>query len=136
MIFDNKSYNLFMMKKILIIEDEDLVRQMLQSFLQHAGYESYVINNVKLDEIKSISKNYDVILCDFMMPDISGYDIYNALDTEDRKKVIISTGGYIDYEKEEFFKNHGVHILYKPFILKELLRLINEMCSEKLCKES
>ncbi len=113
------------MKNILIIEDEEFIIQILQVFLTQKGYNVEVVREINLHNIKSLSKNYDVIICDYMMPFFTGFDIYNALDEVDKKKIIILTGGYIDFENEDFLKKAGVTILYKPFHFGELMSKID-----------
>lgn len=113
--------------KILVIEDEDLIFQILKSFFERYGYQCEYLNPKNLQDILEHPKDdYDVILCDYMMPNVTGMDVYNALNSELREKFIIMTGGFIDNEKQNILRSSNVKIVNKPFDIMELHMLIRE----------
>lgn len=113
--------------KVLIIEDEDLIFQVISPFLESYGCccEHLKPKNIK-EVLKCLEKDFDVILCDYMMPEVTGWDIFNNISEELRKKFIILTGGYIDYEREKIFKATNIKIVYKPFDMHELYSIVKE----------
>lgn len=118
--------------KILIIEDEDFIYQLLKAFFNNFGYECNKIKPIDLESTLDIMrKGYDVILCDYMMPGITGWDIFQAIDDELKRKFIITTGGYIDCDKEKQLKASNVKIIYKPFNMEYLHSLIKEIYEGK-----
>ena len=68
-----------MMKKILVIEDEEFIRENLIELLEIEGFEALGAENgcVGVD----LAKQYqpDLILCDVMMPELDGYGVYDSL---------------------------------------------------------
>jgi DNA-binding NtrC family response regulator len=55
------------------------------------------------------------------MPKVTGWDIYKSLDNNLKKKFVLITGGYIDYEKEKEIIEENIKIIYKPFDLNQLM---------------
>lgn len=67
------------MKKVLIIEDSDDIREGIVEILDLAGYETYSAKNGKLG-VDLAQKNLpDIILCDIMMPELDGYGVLYLL---------------------------------------------------------
>jgi CheY-like chemotaxis protein len=67
------------MKKILIIEDSDDIREGIVEILELAGYETYAANNGKLGVDLAYKHIPDLILCDIMMPELDGYGVLYLL---------------------------------------------------------
>ncbi len=63
------------MKKILLVEDEPLIQKTLKMLLQRRGHEVTALSS----GIKAIAQihdeNFDLIICDLMLQDITGFDI-------------------------------------------------------------
>ncbi|MEJ7559116.1 MAG: response regulator [Pedobacter sp.] len=69
-----------MNKKILIIEDNDAIRENVVEILQMAKYEVYEADNGKLGVEMALKHLPDVILCDIMMPELDGYGVLYMLN--------------------------------------------------------
>lgn len=67
------------MKKALIIEDSDDIREGTAEILDLAGYETYMAKNGKIGVDLAIKHLPDVILCDIMMPELDGYGVLYLL---------------------------------------------------------
>jgi len=65
--------------KVLVIDDEPEITDIVQTFLHEAGYQVMVENAP--DKAIEVAQNFqpDIILLDIMMPDVNGYDICEAL---------------------------------------------------------
>lgn len=68
-----------MMKKALIIEDSDDIREGTAEILSLAGYETYTAKNGKIGVDLAIKHLPDIILCDIMMPELDGYGVLYLL---------------------------------------------------------
>jgi CheY-like chemotaxis protein len=69
----------------------------------------------------------DVILCDLIMPRISGIDVYSwvrANRPELRDRFVIVTGGQHGDRSREFLQRTELPVVYKPFIVTEVAQLI------------
>jgi CheY-like chemotaxis protein len=63
------------MKKILIIEDEILIQQSLKKLFERKGLDVDVSASGKMAIDLILKHNYDRIICDLMLQDISGFDV-------------------------------------------------------------
>jgi CheY-like chemotaxis protein len=63
------------MKKFLIIEDEVLIQQSLKKLLERRGFQIDVSASGKQAIEFILNYNYDRIICDLMLQDISGFDV-------------------------------------------------------------
>ena len=77
------------MQKILIIDDDDLIRQLYQEELSRAGFtvESFSSGKECLQALAS--NHYDLLLLDIMLPDTNGLDILKAVKSDDRTRNIL-----------------------------------------------
>jgi len=69
-----------MKKKVLIIEDNNDIRENVVEILQLAGYEPLEAGNGKTGVELAISHTPDIILCDIMMPELDGYGVLYMLN--------------------------------------------------------
>jgi CheY-like chemotaxis protein len=67
------------MRKILIIEDNDDIREGTAEMLDLAGYETYTAKNGKIGVELAVKHFPDLILCDIMMPELDGYGVLYLL---------------------------------------------------------
>lgn len=67
------------MKKILIIEDHDDIRENLAEILDLAGYETFTAENGKIGVEVAEKVRPDLILCDVMMPVLDGFGTLSIL---------------------------------------------------------
>jgi CheY-like chemotaxis protein len=64
-----------MSKKVLIIEDNNDIRENVVEILELAGYQVFDANNGKTGVDLAIKNVPDIILCDIMMPELDGYGV-------------------------------------------------------------
>lgn len=70
------------MKKILIIEDNKIMRDNIAELLQLTGYETEVAENGKEGVKKAKNSLPELIICDIMMPELDGYSVLHLLSKE------------------------------------------------------
>jgi DNA-binding response OmpR family regulator len=68
------------MRKILIIEDNQEVRENIAEIMQLSGYEVITAENGKLGIQKALSERPDLVICDIMMPALDGYGVLHLLN--------------------------------------------------------
>jgi two-component system, NtrC family, sensor kinase len=110
--------------RVLVLEDEVNVQQVICRVLQRNGYTvDRAINGIQ--GLKLISKeNYDLILCDIRVPQMSGPDFYKAAITKNpqlARKFIFMSGDTVSHTTREFLDQSKVEFLAKPFDLNKLV---------------
>ena len=110
------------MSDILIIEDEAQMRSGLKDNLEFEGYAVDVAEDGQSGLDKSLSKSYDLIILDVMLPKLSGFDVCKKIREKGIKTPIIM----LTAKGEEIDKVLGLELgaddyVTKPFSLRELL---------------
>lgn len=113
------------MSKILIVEDELPMLHGLRDNLEFEGYEVDTADEGQTGLEKVLANQYDLILLDVMLPNVSGFDICKAA----RKKGVESPIIMLTAKGEEIDKVLGLELgaddyMTKPFSLRELLARI------------
>jgi len=122
-----------MAKKILVIDDEDLIIRSLAKLIKKCGYDIAVSGSCEEALIKIVHFEIDLIISDIRMPEINGIEtirkIYEKLILNNCNKIpVIFITGYADKEMEENAKIlNPVGYIYKPFDIKEIKILIDEV---------
>ncbi|WP_111706904.1 response regulator [Lutibacter citreus] len=76
------------MKKILIIEDDVVLRETTAEILELENYKVVTASNGKRGVEQARIMLPDLIICDIMMPELDGYDVFKLLSEEDKTKKI------------------------------------------------
>lgn len=116
---------------ILIVEDEELVRNLTRDALLSNGYQVIEAQN-GAEAVKLFEKNsakIDLLMTDVVMPEMSGYELFRKLsNTSAELPKFLFTSGYLEDER---VKNTGFDIsrnfIQKPFQLNELILKIQEI---------
>ncbi|RQO76459.1 transcriptional regulator [Pedobacter sp. KBW01] len=116
-----------MKKKILIIEDNDDIRESTAEILSLAGYETFTANNGKIGVELAIKYHPHLILCDIMMPELDGYGVLYLLHKNPQTASIPFI--FITAKSERADMRKGMEMgaddyLTKPFDDIELLNAI------------
>jgi CheY-like chemotaxis protein len=76
------------MKKVLLIEDDIVVRENTAELLELANYKVFTAANGKIGVSEAKKQLPDIILCDIMMPELNGYGVLQILSKEQDTKHI------------------------------------------------
>jgi len=120
-------------EKVILVEDEDQVRNVILSVLSSAGYDVIVAKNGE-EGLKTIEEigfnNIDLIITDMIMPKMGGYELITKLKSfkpqSGMNVLFISGYSNIALSKNEFNKKE-FSILQKPFSASHLLKKVKEI---------
>lgn len=122
------------MTKILVIEDEQLVRENILDLLEAEGFDGIGAENGHIGITWAWEHKPDLIICDVMMPELDGYDVLKLL----RKEPVTATIPFIfltaKADKSDF--RQGMQLgaddyLTKPFTSADLLGAISMRLERK-----
>jgi len=112
---------------ILVVDDEDQVRILVEKMLHDLGYRVYAAaDGIEAVEMyRRYKSDIDLILLDMIMPNLAGKEAYAALRKINPKvKVILSSGYSQDGKAAEILGNGILGFIQKPFRLHELSSII------------
>ncbi len=116
------------MKKILVIDDEAPIRNILKIHLENASYAVCTSATGKDGIDLAINNKFDIILCDLKLTDMSGIDIIKTIRVNNRTVPVLAISGFIDNKViEEVNSIENVGYLSKPFLKKELLNALSDI---------
>ena len=115
--------------RVLVIDDEPVICRAVTRILSRAHDVVAVTSAERGLELLRAGEQYDVILCDLMMPNMTGMDLHSALTTSHPDlvdKVVFLTGGAFTQRAIQFLDNTENLRVDKPFDPIRLIGLINE----------
>ena len=112
--------------KILVVDDEQIVRWFLDSALRKRGHEVITASNISEASEKLDSEKIDILFIDLRMPEGNGAELIKTLhDKADKPKIVVCSA-FITPEFEEEFREQGISVLKKPFKIDELNKTIKK----------
>lgn len=115
------------MRKILVIEDNEDIRENLCEILELAGYATYAAENGKIGVEIAEKEHPDLIICDIMMPVLDGFGVLKILSNKATTANIPFVFLTAKTEKGDFRQGMSLgadDYITKPFESKELLEVI------------
>jgi len=125
-----KKSSIKVIKRILIIDDDDQLRQMLRKFLEHEGYTVSEASSGEEGIVRFSELPADLIITDLVMPGKSGIETAVAIKEEypDAKFILMSGCDWYGIDAEfEVAKSLGAITLKKPFEQKNIIEAIKQM---------
>ncbi|MFC1514089.1 response regulator [candidate division KSB1 bacterium] len=115
--------------KILVVDDEDFVRDLTVRMLKQLGYSVITAKNgieaVKI--YKDESESIDLVILDMIMPEMSGKETYAALKKIDPDIKVILSSGFSRHDKAaEIINEGGLGFIQKPFRILDLSTAIDK----------
>lgn len=113
--------------KILIIEDEKNISEIVAKYLEKEGYATLIAN----DGIEGLAlfrdSNPDLVISDVMMPTIDGFEVLREIRLISDVPVIMLTAKQEEVDRLKGFENGADDYVTKPFSPKELVRRVMVM---------
>ena len=114
--------------KVLFVDDEDSILQMVRETLADHGFEVDVARDGESGLRRLLQTPYDLALCDWKMPGLNGRQIYKRLcasNPEAAQRFIFMTGDVVNDNTRAFLDHHSRTCLSKPFSLTALTAAIS-----------
>jgi len=113
--------------KILVIEHEENIRQVLIDILKNNGHKVETaddgLRGVELFE----EKEFDLVLTDLGMPEMSGWKVAEKIKSiNGRVPVILITGWNIEMDETELRERWVDLVIHKPFEIDQVIKLVKE----------
>jgi DNA-binding NtrC family response regulator len=110
-------------KSVLIVEDNNIIRNALAEFLLRKGFEIGIAENGREGLKIFVDKAFDLVLTDFRMPYLNGLMLASEIKRKQPKTIIVMMSG--DGQMTARTKGAADHLLAKPFEIKEMYDLVS-----------
>ncbi len=114
------------MNKILIVEDEEAIANLIKLNLQHAGYSCEVANDGITGADKLEENSYDLCLFDIMLPGIDGYELLDYAKSLEIPVIFLTAKGET-MDKVKGLRLGADDYITKPFEIIELLARVENV---------
>ncbi|MBE5752491.1 MAG: response regulator transcription factor [Clostridiales bacterium] len=120
--------------KILIVDDEEMIRGVLREYVEFEGNEAEEASN-GMDAVKLCKeRDYDLILMDVMMPKLDGFSAVKEIKKSKDLPVIMLSARGEEYDKLFAFELGVDDYVTKPFSPKEVMARINAVTKRRASK--
>ncbi len=126
------------MDKVLIIDDDEELCELVSEYLGVEGFETSVVNDGASGLAAARSGKYDMAILDVMLPKMNGFEVLKHLRTDSKLPVLMLTARGDDMERIVGLESGADDYLPKPFNPRELvarlraiMRRVNDDGSEK-----
>ena len=115
------------MASILIIDDEETVREMISTMLRHAGYEVHEAADGTEGMALYRHAPTDLVIADVEMPGKGGLEVIEELRDEFPEVKIIAIAGYNPSRLDDALALGAAHTFRKPFAMAEFLQAVESV---------
>ena len=112
---------------VLLLEDDPQFKDIMNEFLQSHGFQVVSVQNGVEGVHEVLAKDFEIILCDMMMPTLPGDMFFRAVERMRPhlcNRFIFMTGHRGNAKVNDFIRNVNGTILSKPFHVDDLLEMI------------
>ena len=114
------------MTKILIVEDQEAISNLIRMSLQKAGYSCEQAMDGESAADRIAEHTYDLVLLDIMLPGMNGYELLDYIKTTNMPVIFITAMGTLD-DKVKGLKAGADDYITKPFEMVELLARVESV---------
>jgi len=116
--------------RILVIDDERAVRELISDALKIEGHDVYTAENGK-EGLDQIGRNrFDLVFCDLRMPEMDGQALYEEVQRDYPqvlKRIVFVTAQANSADYGPFLRTTGIPVIEKPFTLSHLRQMVGKM---------
>lgn len=109
------------MSKILIIEDEEAIADLEKDYLELSGFEVEIQNNGNVGLQEALSKDFDLIILDLMLPGMDGFEVCKRIRDEKNVPILMVSAKKDDIDKIRGLGMGADDYMTKPFSPSELV---------------
>jgi two-component system, chemotaxis family, chemotaxis protein CheY len=118
-----------MAKKILVVDDSSMLRQLISETVREAGFDVIPAENGKDALVKLNGTKVDMVITDLNMPEMDGIELVKQLRAKSEHKftpIVMVTTEFQEAKKKEGREAGASAWVVKPFVSKNLLDVIHK----------
>lgn len=117
--------------RILIVDDEEIMRDLFSDILIDEGHSVEVVCNGKEAQEKMKNTIYDLIFVDVHMPVMDGLSTLRMILKNRPKSKVVMTDSMPGFLLEEFKKEGAVTCLHKPFHIQQVRMIVKQIIEQE-----
>jgi two-component system response regulator len=119
-------------KRLLLVEDSEMLLRALESFFKKAGCQVHSANN-GLQALEILEQfSFDLVMSDIQMPLMGGLELLREIRLRNpRTPIVLLSTGESQVEENEVYGAGGVGLLLKPYTLRKLSEVFDSIFSEQ-----
>jgi len=118
------------MTRILIIDDSEVIRNLLQEFLSDLGHKVDLAYDGHQGKALALENDYDAIFCDVHMPKLNGYEVFRSVIAIKPKSRFIMTDSLPDELADMAVEQGAYCCLSKPFDLDQVRETLDKLLNK------
>jgi|GEM_PF-1185732 two-component system response regulator VanR len=119
-----------MSQTVLVVEDENVTRDILVTWLEEAGYDTCSAGNGLEGLMEAREKSPDLIVADIMIPQMDGYELCNMMRQLSSTPFMFLTGFNTENHKRQGFRMGANKFLTKPLDMDVFLQRVSDFLSK------
>ena len=119
--------------KVLVVEDDEDIQEIVVSVLSRAGYDVLVEGEGEAGLAAALSQQPDLVILDWMMPGLSGVEVCRAMRADPRAKdiaVLMLTSKAQEADIDQAFTAGADDYMVKPFRGRELVSRVQTLTAK------
>lgn len=116
---------------VLVVDDEDVMRNLFTDLLTEQGYEVIAVKNGREAVEKVKERNFTIAFIDVHMPVMNGVEALKAIRKIKPQTRIVMMDSFPDTLIEEAKREGAITCIHKPFEIKEVINLTEEVVEQK-----
>ena len=118
--------------RVLVIDDDAAIRELLETVLQKDGYEVHTLDDSTRADTKVREGKYHLVLLDIMMPNQDGLETLKRIRKIDRDLAVVMITGYPSLDTAvQSMKLDALDYLRKPFTVDDLRTVVERVLKKK-----
>lgn len=117
------------MRRILVVDDEEILRMLICDTLESFGFEIHEATDGEEALVKMNSNDYDLVILDYMMPQLTGLEVLEQLTTEYKEKatIVMLTAKAQKSDQQIALEKGANYFISKPFSPIKLKAFVEEL---------
>ena len=117
-------------KKVLVVDDEDFICELLDEFLSLKGYDVFTAKNGDEALLDFVDNKPDLVLLDIRMPGISGVNVLRKIKNIDKDVCVIMLSAFGDADTvQDALELGAAYYLQKPVKFEQLSNILDSLAA-------
>lgn len=118
-----------MMARVLVVDDEEILRMLIRDTLEDMGYEIEEAENGQEALERVTQEHYDLMILDYMMPHVTGIEVIERLPAQIKANlpILMLTAKSQEEDRQKVFEKGVDYFMSKPFSPVKLMEVVEDI---------